>query len=83
MFRISSISPLDPHILAQVVPTVHETRWLLVAWEICAKSHFLWFVVGMSSSFINVELVSPVIIRKKRKVNLYRHTSVEKQAGYA
>ena len=60
-FWISSISPLLPNILAHVVPTVHGTRGMLVARESCAQGHFTRFVGEMSSSFTNVELVSPVL----------------------
>lgn len=57
-FGISSLSPLQPHILAHVAPTVHRTSLLLVAREICANSYFIWFVGEMRMSFINVEPIS-------------------------
>ena len=48
--RDRSVSPFQPHILAQVVPTVHETCRLLVATKVYAKSHLL-SVSGVRKSF--------------------------------
>ena len=66
--------------LAHVVATVHGTVRLLVAREVCAHSHFLYPVSGMRSSFMNIVSVSPILKRKKWKVNLYMYTSMEKLA---
>jgi hypothetical protein len=57
--------------LSHIVPTVHGIERLLVAWEVCAHSHFICSVGGMSSFFSNVELVSPILIRNKWEVSLY------------
>jgi methionyl-tRNA synthetase len=67
--------------LAHVVTTVHGTEKLLVPQELCAHSHFLYSVGGMSSSFENIVLVSSVLKRKKCEVNLYVYTFMEKLAG--
>jgi hypothetical protein len=74
--------------LAHVVPTIHGIERLLVARKVCAHGHFICSVGVMSSSFGDVELVSPVLIRKKLEVSLYIYiyiyiyiyTSVEKLA---
>jgi hypothetical protein len=51
--------------LAHVVPTVHGTCRMLVVREVCAYSHFFFYVGGMNSSFVNVVLVDPVFKKKK------------------
>jgi hypothetical protein len=56
--------------LTHVVPTVHETCRLLVAWEVCVQSYFCCSIGAMNSSFENVVLASPVLKRKKREVSL-------------
>ena len=63
---ITYISPSHPYMLAHVVPTVHETKRLLVARELCAHIHILCSI-GRISSSRNVILVSPSL-RKNGKL---------------